>query len=116
MLGLVGSGLILIHQPLFDQVLSDRDTVRLPAPNGQFAVGTAIHHWIDSTREEAWTPSTNDRRELVAQTWYPIDSSVIGDVAPYIPDLALIADTLRGLWTGRYGALRGNDMTALQGV
>lgn len=54
----------------------------LPAPTGAHPLGTAVFQLKDESRD--------GNRELVAQVWYPADSSR-GETAPYIPDPALIA-------------------------
>lgn len=43
----------------------------LPAPDGAFAVGTAISRWTDASRDEPRTADTSDRRSVIAQAWYP---------------------------------------------
>jgi len=43
----------------------------LPAPTGQYAVGTQILEWQDDTRDEWFTEDPNDKRRIVVQTWYP---------------------------------------------
>ena len=46
----------------------------LPAPSGEFSVGSQVFHWSDPSREEALTAAEGDMREVVAQAWYPSDS------------------------------------------
>ncbi len=48
-------------------------TPDLPAPTGEFAVGSQTYTWTDPTRAETATAETADRREVIAQAWYPID-------------------------------------------
>jgi dienelactone hydrolase len=47
----------------------------LPAPTGEFSVGSQVFHWSDPSREEALTADAGDMREVVAQAWYPSDTS-----------------------------------------
>jgi predicted dienelactone hydrolase len=44
---------------------------RFPAPGGPYAVGTTQLYLVDSTRPETYTPNPDDRREFMAQVWYP---------------------------------------------
>src|SRR5918912_686542 len=46
---------------------------RLPRPAGQYLVGSEIFHWTDPQRAEVLTADPQDRREVVAQAWYPTD-------------------------------------------
>ncbi|HYI45893.1 MAG TPA: hypothetical protein VE174_10605 [Actinomycetota bacterium] len=47
----------------------------LPAPSGEFHVGSQVFHWSDPSRAETLTAVEGDMREVVAQAWYPSDSS-----------------------------------------
>ena len=44
---------------------------RFPKPTGPYAVGSVTYHWVDTGRPELFTLDSTDRRELVAQVWYP---------------------------------------------
>jgi dienelactone hydrolase len=43
----------------------------LPAPRGPFAVGTEIFRWVDASRDEPATETPSDKRNVIAQAWYP---------------------------------------------
>jgi len=43
----------------------------LPAPRGPYAVGSAIYRWVDASRAETMTADPTDRRNVIAQAWYP---------------------------------------------
>ena len=47
----------------------------LPAPSGEFLVGSQVFHWSDPSRVETLTADASDMREVVAQAWYPSDSA-----------------------------------------
>ena len=53
----------------------------LPRPGGQHLVGNAIFHWTDPKRAEVLTEDPQDRREVVAQAWYPTETA--GTPVPY---------------------------------
>jgi dienelactone hydrolase len=65
-------------------------TIRLPAPTGPNAVGTATFHWIDWRRREPSSPVSP--RELVGQLWYP--ATIADTAAPngrYAPTVSSMA-------------------------
>jgi predicted dienelactone hydrolase len=43
----------------------------LPTPTGPFAVGTEIYRWVDASRDEPATKTPSDKRNVIAQAWYP---------------------------------------------
>ena len=43
----------------------------LSAPTGPFAVGTEIYRWVDASRDEPATENSSDKRNVIAQAWYP---------------------------------------------
>ena len=45
----------------------------LPVPTGEFQVGSQVFHWSDPSRAETLTADSSDKREVVAQVWYPSD-------------------------------------------
>lgn len=44
---------------------------RLPTPPGPYAIGSVTFQWTDTTRAELYSGNPNDKREVVAQVWYP---------------------------------------------
>lgn len=50
----------------------------LPAPTGDYGVGTHIFYWTDSDRLEWFTAAPDDMRRLVVQVWYPIAAEAAG--------------------------------------
>ncbi|MFC4100111.1 alpha/beta hydrolase family protein [Paenibacillus xanthanilyticus] len=47
--------------------------VQVEEPTGPYAVGTVLHHWVDEAREETYTASAGDRREVLVRLWYPAE-------------------------------------------
>ncbi len=45
-----------------------------PPLSGSYKVGTQSLHLTDSTREESFTPTPNDKREIMLSLYYPIDA------------------------------------------
>jgi dienelactone hydrolase len=54
---------------------------QLPQPSGPHLVGSVVFHWTDSGRPETFTDDPGDRREVVAQAWYPTETP--GRPVPY---------------------------------
>jgi len=54
----------------------------LPRPTGQHLVGSQVFRWTDARRPETFTADPGDRREVVAQAWYPTDVTQ-GQRVPY---------------------------------
>ncbi len=70
----------------------------LPRPNGPYAVATRTATWIDSSRDETFTPAP-DYRRIVVQVWYPVEKGSEQIPNLYIDDpglrLPAIAKQLR---------------------
>lgn len=43
----------------------------IPTPSGVYSIGTKIYRWVDSSREEQATENKSDKRNVIAQVWYP---------------------------------------------
>lgn len=57
-----------------------------PKPTGPYALGTVIYAWQDARRGELFTADPNDRREIMAQVWYPALDEPGTPRTPYLPD------------------------------
>jgi len=55
-----------------------------PDPTGQYKVGTVTRQWVDNSRNEIFTETSDDKRQLLVQFWYPADPKVSGTPAPYM--------------------------------
>jgi dienelactone hydrolase len=71
MLGLLagGAGLLAARVP------------ELPRPSGPHLVGSVVFHWVDAQRPETFATSAGERRQVVAQAWYPTETP--GPPVPY---------------------------------
>ncbi len=65
-----------------------------PEPTGSYGIGTVTYHWVDTGRPELFTEDTNDRRELMAQVWYPARKEPTRRKAPYIQDADAVAPAI----------------------
>ncbi|MEV4283339.1 alpha/beta hydrolase family protein [Actinoplanes xinjiangensis] len=61
-----------------------------PAPTGRYGIGTVTCHWVDQSRPELLTADPADRREVMAQVWYPATPAPGAERAPYITDAAAV--------------------------
>ncbi|TYP70743.1 alpha/beta hydrolase family protein [Paenibacillus methanolicus] len=57
--------------------------VQIERPTGPYAVGTVLHHWVDEDREETYTASAGDRREVLVRLWYPAEPASGAERANY---------------------------------
>jgi predicted dienelactone hydrolase len=55
----------------------------LPQPLGPYQVGSEVFRWTDTQRPETLTPDLDDRRQVVAQAWYPTDAAAGRTSAPW---------------------------------
>jgi dienelactone hydrolase len=80
----IGVGLLVVAVCVGVWVLPAVPT--LPAPDGRYRVGTEVYRWIDSSRGESHTSDPADRRAVIAQFWYPAESSAAtaGVRLPYL--------------------------------
>lgn len=68
----------------------------LPEPAGPHQVGSEIFRWTDTARPETLTANAADRRQVVAQAWYPTDASG-GKSVPYFEAQGKLPGTVAGL-------------------
>ena len=47
----------------------------LPQPTGPHAVGSQVFRWTDPRRAETFAADPRERRQVVAQAWYPTDAT-----------------------------------------
>lgn len=63
----------------------------LQAPSGSYQIGTVTYQWTDSSRQEIFSTNQADRRQLVAQVWYPVKDDPSSARAPYVDDAAAMS-------------------------
>ncbi len=69
-----------------------------PKPTGPYALGTVTYAWQDARRAELFTSDPNDRREIMAQVWYPALAEPAAPRAPYLPDADAITPQMSQLF------------------
>jgi pimeloyl-ACP methyl ester carboxylesterase len=62
---------------------SEKKSIRLLPPGGQFPVGHILFDWVDSTRTEPATCEPEDFRQVIAEIWYPARADAEGKKAAY---------------------------------
>lgn len=58
-------------------------SLRLPAPSGDFRLGTVALHLVDNARKDPFAAKSGPR-ELILQLWYPAAAAAGRGVAPYM--------------------------------
>ena len=56
----------------------------LPAPTGEYAIGTTTFDLTDQSREETFTTASGDHRRILIQAWYPAGDVTGLRTAPYV--------------------------------
>jgi dienelactone hydrolase len=69
----------------------------LPLPSGPYPVGTSIFRWVDKSRLELAAADLSDRRNVVAQVFYPAIRASGGEHPPYIDGIGNLPDSVAGL-------------------
>jgi predicted dienelactone hydrolase len=59
----------------------------LTPPSGPYAVGTQVFRWIDASRPEEATADPADKRNVIAQAWYPAAPGAVGPHSTYMDGL-----------------------------
>ena len=68
----------------------------LPKPSGPHSVGSVIFRWTDNKRSETLTADPSDRRQVIAQAWYPTDATT-GQAVPYFEAQGHLPSSISGL-------------------
>jgi predicted dienelactone hydrolase len=68
----------------------------LPKPSGPHRVGSVIFRWTDNNRAETFTADPSDRRQVIAQAWYPTDATK-GPAVPYFEAQGRLPSSISGL-------------------
>jgi dienelactone hydrolase len=78
----IGRGVLVVGLAVAGVALLTAFVPTLPKPAGPHKVGSEIFRWTDSQRPETLTANPSDRRQVIAQAWYPSDASD-GRAVPY---------------------------------
>lgn len=67
----------------------DEPSIVFPEPTGNYPVGQVNFAFTDPAREEGFTESADDQREIAVTVYYPAAPDADAEPAPYIPEAAL---------------------------
>lgn len=73
-LGLVIAVVLPVLVPVF----------RFAHPNGPYGIGTLTYHWVDASRSDVFAADPKERRQLMAQIWYPAKADPAAPRAAYM--------------------------------
>ena len=55
-------------------------------PTGPYGIGTLTYHWVDASRSDVFAADPKERRQLMAQIWYPAQANPSAPRAAYLQD------------------------------
>lgn len=86
----------------------------LTRPQGNYAIGTEIFRWVDSARTEQTTTDSRDRRNVIAQAWYPTESDTKTEHPLYLDGLQNLPADVGGIPSGFFTQYHQIDTYASQ--
>ena len=92
----IGRGMLVVGLTLGGLALLTASVPVLPAPSGPHSVGSVVFRWTDHKRSETFTPDPADRRQVIAQAWYPTDETT-GRAVPYFEAQGRLPGSMMGL-------------------
>src|SRR5438128_8848440 len=92
----VGRGVLVAGLALGGLALLTAFVPALPKPSGPHDVGSVVFRWTDDKRSETFTSDPSDRRQVVAQAWYPTDATR-GQAVPYFEAQGRLPSSIGGL-------------------
>src|SRR2546422_5976553 len=92
----VGRGVLVAGLALGGLALLTAFVPTLPKPSGPHDVGSAVFRWTDNKRSETFTADPSDRRQVIAQAWYPTDATR-GQAVPYFEAQGRLPSSIGGL-------------------
>ena len=70
---------------------------KIPAPRGDFSVGTRLVELTDTSRMEIYSGRSGEPRRFMIQAWYPAALSSEDSLAPWMADAALFTPAISGM-------------------
>jgi predicted dienelactone hydrolase len=72
--------------------------IQLDTPTGTYAIGKMSKHFVDESRDEPFTKSADDHREVIADIWYPSDTEVMdSNRAPFHSNIEQVTNEVAGV-------------------
>ena len=91
-----GRGVLVIGLAFAGLALLTAFVPALPKPSGPHQVASEIFRWTDNQRPETLTANPSDHRQVIAQAWYPTDTST-GPAVPYFEAQRHLPGSISGL-------------------
>lgn len=66
----------------------------LPTPGGTYKIGTVTYDWVDPSRNEIYSKNPSDKREIMAQIWYPASPAPNAPTAPWMNRLDVVGPVM----------------------
>jgi dienelactone hydrolase len=92
----IGRAVLVIGLALGGLALLTAFVPALPKLSGPHQVGSQIFRWTDNQRPETLTTNPSDHRQVIAQAWYPTDTST-GPAVPYFEAQRHLPGSIGGL-------------------
>jgi predicted esterase len=67
---------------------------KVPAPTGEFPIGTTQLYLVDESRTDPYAPEPDAPRELMLQIWFPSNAEINAAFAPWVDDADLLAPAI----------------------
>ena len=87
----------------------------MPRPTGPHAVASEIFRWTDEGRPETFTADPADRRQVIAQAWYPTDVRE-GPAVPYFEAQGRLPGSISGLPSFMFSSFGRINTHAISGA
>lgn len=87
----------------------------LSQPSGPHNVGSEIFRWTDGNRAEPFTADPSDRRQVIAQAWYPTDVRK-GRAVPYFEAQGRLPGSIAGLPSFMFASFGRIETHAISGA
>ena len=98
-----GRGVLVVGLALGGLALLTALVPTLPKPAGPHSVGSVVFRWTDNKRSETFTADPSDRRQVIAQAWYPTDATT-GKAVPYFEAQGHLPSSIAGLPSFMFGS------------
>ena len=98
-----GRGVLVVGLALGGMALLTALVPTLPKPSGPHGVGSVVFRWTDDKRSETFTADPSDRRQVIAQAWYPTDA-ISGQAVPYFEAQGNLPSSIAGLPSFMFGS------------
>jgi Platelet-activating factor acetylhydrolase, isoform II len=111
----IARGVLLVGLAVAGVALLTAFVPTLPKPAGPHKVGSEIFRWTDTQRPETLTANASDRRQVIAQAWYPTDASS-GRPVTYFEAQENLPGSIGGIPTFMFGSFGSVETHATVGV